>query len=408
MSVADIAHTKWEFHSLSSIIELIGGGTPKTSIPEYWNGDIPWLSVNDFAGDSRYVSSTEKHITQAGLDNSSAKLLRKGDIIISARGTVGELAQLSEPMAFNQSCYGIRGISTKIDQAFLYYLLRIVVNDLRKSAHGSVFSTITRNTFESIEVPLPPLTNQNRIAKVLGSLDDKIAVNNRIIETADCLVDALYHQVKKLPPNSTFGEEFEIYGGATPSTKNDEFWGGDIFWATPTDITALNGPWLLNTSRTITHSGLKATSSILHPENAILMTSRATIGKTALASTPITTNQGFIIIHAPKDLVPWLFSQLRNRTHEFESWANGATFLELPRGVFKTLPFIRCDKDQLAKFNTTAWPLLKHIEATQQENQTLARTRDELLPLLMSGKITVRDAEEASAEVGVDKHEVEE
>ena len=128
MSVADIAHTKWESYSLSSIIELIGGGTPKTSIPEYWNGDIPWLSVNDFAGDSRYVSSTEKHITQAGLDNSSTKLLRKGDIIISARGTVGELAQLSEPMAFNQSCYGIRGISTKIDQAFLYYLLRTVIN----------------------------------------------------------------------------------------------------------------------------------------------------------------------------------------------------------------------------------------------------------------------------------------
>ena len=191
MSVADIAHTKWESYSLSSIIELIGGGTPKTSIPEYWNGDIPWLSVNDFAGDSRYVSSTEKHITQAGLDNSSTKLLRKGDIIISARGTVGELAQLSEPMAFNQSCYGIRGISTKIDQAFLYYLLRTVINDLQKGAHGSVFSTITRSTFESIEALLPSLTNQSQIAKVLGSLDDKIAGNNKIISSSQEVMVAL-------------------------------------------------------------------------------------------------------------------------------------------------------------------------------------------------------------------------
>ena len=333
------------------------------------------------------------------------------DLLFSYETRLGEAALMPGGIkaALGRRMALLRPDTSKVDPGFLLYKWlspqwQALISE--RTLHGATVNRIPIRDIPDWPITLPPLSQQNAIASILRSLDDKIAVNNRIIETADCLVDALYHQVKKLPPNSTFGEEFEIYGGATPSTKNDEFWGGDIFWATPTDITALNGPWLLNTSRTITHSGLKATSSILHPENAILMTSRATIGKTALASTPITTNQGFIVIHAPKDLVPWLFSQLRNRTHEFESWANGATFLELPRGVFKTLPFIRCDKDQLAKFNTTAWPLLKHIEATQQENQTLARTRDELLPLLMSGKITVRDAEEASAEVGVDKHEV--
>lgn len=335
------------------------------------------------------------------------------DLLFSYETRLGEAALMPGGIkaALGRRMALLRPDTSKVDPGFLLYKWlspqwQALISE--RTLHGATVNRIPIRDIPDWPITLPPLSQQNAIASILRSLDDKIAVNNRIIETADCLVDALYHQIKKLPPNSTFGEEFEIYGGATPSTKNDEFWGGDIFWATPTDITALNGPWLLNTSRTITHSGLKATSSILHPENAILMTSRATIGKTALASTPITTNQGFIVIHAPKDLVPWLFSQLRNRTHEFESWANGATFLELPRGVFKTLPFIRCDKDQLAKFNTTAWPLLKHIEATQQENQALARTRDELLPLLMSGKITVRDAEEASAEVGVDKHEVKE
>jgi type I restriction enzyme S subunit len=95
---------------LSSIIEIISGGTPKTDVKQYWeNGTIGWLSVTDFNNDLRYVYSTEKKITVEGLNNSNTKLLRRGDIIISARGTVGALAQIGLPMCFNQSCFGIRG-----------------------------------------------------------------------------------------------------------------------------------------------------------------------------------------------------------------------------------------------------------------------------------------------------------
>ncbi|MFZ7306130.1 restriction endonuclease subunit S, partial [Avibacterium avium] len=80
---------------LSDVIEIIGGGTPKRSEPSYWNGNIPWLSVADFNNDLRFVSDTAEKITELGLKNSSTKLLKKGQIIISARGTVGCLAQLA-------------------------------------------------------------------------------------------------------------------------------------------------------------------------------------------------------------------------------------------------------------------------------------------------------------------------
>ena len=98
-------------YKLSEVMDVIGGGTPKTSKPEYWNGDIPWLSVKDFNNDYRYVYRTEKSITKEGLENSTTKLLDKGDMIISARGTVGEVASVPYPMAFNQSCYGLRAKS---------------------------------------------------------------------------------------------------------------------------------------------------------------------------------------------------------------------------------------------------------------------------------------------------------
>lgn len=167
--------------NLIEIIDLIGGGTPKTSCPEYWNGDIPWLSVKDFNNNSRYVYSTEKHITALGLDNSSTKMLQKDDIIISARGTVGEMAMIPFPMAFNQSCYGIRGKEC-VDKVFLYYLIKNAVFKLKSITHGSVFDTITRDTFAQIEVELPDIISQQRIASLLADIDDKIELNTAINE----------------------------------------------------------------------------------------------------------------------------------------------------------------------------------------------------------------------------------
>jgi type I restriction enzyme, S subunit len=177
--------------SLGGKIELIGGGTPKTTNPSFWDGDIPWLSVVDFGGDSRWVNNAEKKITKLGLENSSTKLLDVDDIIISARGTVGELAQLARPMAFNQSCYGVRA-REGIDQSYLYYLLKHSIGDLQRQAHGGVFSTITRETFNHIEVDLPNLKTQKRIADVLGTIDEKIVLNRKMNETLEQMGQVLF------------------------------------------------------------------------------------------------------------------------------------------------------------------------------------------------------------------------
>ena len=170
---------EWLKTSLIDIVELIGGGTPKTSKAEYWGGNINWLSVKDFNNENRYVYSTEKTITEEGLNNSSTKLLRKDDIIISARGTVGELAMIPFPMAFNQSCYGIRA-KDGINSTFLYYLIKHSVRRLKAMTHGSVFDTITRDTFANIEVAIPDIETQHHVAKMLADIDDKVENNQRI------------------------------------------------------------------------------------------------------------------------------------------------------------------------------------------------------------------------------------
>src|SRR5699024_3487640 len=172
----------------------ISGGTPKTTEPKYWeNGNIGWLSVTDFNNDDRYVYTSEKKITQLGVEESSTKLLGRGDIIISARGTVGVLAQIGKPMCFNQSCFGIRGKEEIVDTDFLYYALKNYVEHIIRRSHGSVFNTINLASFRLMELEIPNLiSTQKRIAKTLSDLDAKIELNNKINQELEAMAKTLY------------------------------------------------------------------------------------------------------------------------------------------------------------------------------------------------------------------------
>jgi len=167
----------WEIRSLGQLFNIIGGGTPKTSNPEYWDGNIPWFSVADTprSGDV-FVIETDKSITQAGVDGSSARLIPKGTTIISARGTVGNLAIAGRDMTFNQSCYGLRG-TEGVGDYFVYLTTMQMVEQLKALAHGSVFSTITRQTFEAIRRPTPPTVILREFEKSVAACFDQILAN---------------------------------------------------------------------------------------------------------------------------------------------------------------------------------------------------------------------------------------
>lgn len=143
----------WNCQPLDSLIDLIGGGTPKTTNAEYWSGSIPWFSVVDAPNITDvFVVDTVKHISHLGLQESSTKMLPLGATIITARGTVGKCAMVGMSMAMNQSCYGLIG-KKGISNTFVYYTIRQKVTALQRNGHGSVFNTITRDTFKNIFTP---------------------------------------------------------------------------------------------------------------------------------------------------------------------------------------------------------------------------------------------------------------
>ena len=408
---------EWKTYRYTEIADLIGGGTPKTSEPLYWDGDIPWLSVKDFVGDSKYVFSTEKHITKLGLENSSTKLLQKDDIIISARGTVGEMAMIPFPMSFNQSCFGIRANGDLVDPHFLYYYTKTKVNELKGNSHGSVFDTITRATFDNIICLLPPLEEQRRIAGILGAIDDKIENNRRINTNLELQAQALYKQwfvdfefpneegkpykssggkmvdseLGQIPEGWSVGklEDIgDIIGGGTPSKAVAEYYTKNgIAWITPKDLSVSHSKFTSKGETDITELGYKNSSAKIIPRGSVLFSSRAPIGYISIAKNDICTNQGFKSVVPNNGCTAFVYYFLLSNTENIESKATGSTFKEASGALMKSLELVIPSEDILEKFEKIMSPIFELQEKFEAENETLTTLRDTLLPKLMNGEI---------------------
>ncbi len=185
----------WEACPLSEKIELLSGGTPKTSEPTYWGGDIPWYSVRDAPSETDvWVIHTDKHVTKLGIANSAAQVFPEKTTIISARGTVGKLALTAVPMAMNQSCYGVRGI-TGYGDYFTYYSLREATAQLQQRTHGTVFDTITTETFKTLDCIFPTPTITVAFDKLVEPLLGQIRANLNQSGTLAILRDTLLPQL---------------------------------------------------------------------------------------------------------------------------------------------------------------------------------------------------------------------
>lgn len=384
---------EWKECKLTEIMDLIGGGTPKTSNPDYWDGDIPWISVKDFNGERRYVGDTEKKITKLGLENSSTKILSKGDIIISARGTVGELAIIPSDMAFNQSCYGLRA-KDFVDSCFLYYLLKQSVNILKHNTHGSVFDTITRETFENISVKLPPLPTptQQKIAAILSSLDDKIELNNKINTNLEQQARTLFKNwfVDFEPFGGKMPEEWkvgklsdiaEITMGQSPDGKSyNEDGIGTVFYQGRAEFGTR-----FPTRRLFTTEPKRIAKKF-----DTLMSVRAPVGDTNIANEDCCIGRGLAAIHSKdnhQSFVHYTVLSLRSQLDVFNG--EGTVFGCINRDALNNMEVVIPAKDDLDKFEKIVASLDADIFNRSEENDRLKIIRDTLLPKLMNGEIEV-------------------
>lgn len=384
---------------LSDVMDLIGGGTPKTSKADYWNGTIPWLSVKDFNNGFRYVYETEKTITELGLENSSTKLLQKGDVIISARGTVGEIATIPFPMAFNQSCYGLRAKRGIVTSDYLYYLIKHNVSVLKKNTHGSVFDTITRNTFDNIEVEIPSIKIQEKIASILSDYDEKIELNNAINNNLEQQTQAIF---------KSWFVDFELNYGIKPSD-----WKVSQLGSIAKISTEVFSP-AKNPNVEVEHYSIPAYDEKRYPvfetSNGIksnkyrLSSNSVMISKLnpdtkriwrpyCISDNPICSTE--FIVYEPinplnRDFIYSIIDSIGFSAF-LCSHTTGSTNSRqrATPSITLTYDIIVPDEKTIQAFCSIVSPMYDTIENNIKENQKLAETRDKLLPKLMSGKLDV-------------------
>jgi type I restriction enzyme S subunit len=185
---------EWETKSINDLADVIGGGTPDTTVKSYWDGGIQWFTPSEI-GKNKFVDASLRTITEDGLNNSSAKLLPPNTILLSSRATIGECSLSLRECATNQGFQSL--VSKKCNVDFLYYLIQTKKKDLIRKSCGSTFLEISANEVRKIQVSVPSDVEQQKIAGLLSLIDKRIATQNKIIEKYESLIQAIIYKTKR-------------------------------------------------------------------------------------------------------------------------------------------------------------------------------------------------------------------
>lgn len=381
--------SKWEEKQLGSVCsEIFSGGTPSTLYPEYWNGEIPWLSSGETS--RRYIYNTEKTITELGAQNSSTRLAKNGDIVIACAGqgkTRGQVSTIKRDMYINQSVIAIRGDSKNADTDFIYYNLLLRYDELRYlSDASSTRGSITTEMLKKLKIILPDLPTQQRIADILSTYDDLIENNNKRIALLEKAAQELYKE---------WFVRFRFPGHETTKFVNGlpEGWEvkkvkslvnrlpfGTLY---KSENTLPEGKVIVIDQSQDAYAGFHndAPSHIASIENPIALFGDHSC-KYQLMITPFSLSENVVPYTAKGDMLTvYLYYSLCGlvETSEYKRhWKElmSKKVLVAPHDLQKNFSIFLKDK-------------LLLIESLKEQNFNLAKQRDLLLPRLMSGKLEV-------------------
>ena len=170
---------KWNEKRIKDIAKVVGGGTPKTENDDYWDGDINWFTPSEIG--KKYVYESQRKITDEGLQNSSAKLLPEGSILLSTRATIGEVSISKNKTTTNQGFQSLI-VNQEYNNEFIYYLLNLYKREMIKHSSGSTFLEISKKEVEKINIKVPNLEEQDKIANFISLIDKKIEIKEKEVE----------------------------------------------------------------------------------------------------------------------------------------------------------------------------------------------------------------------------------
>ena len=397
--------TNWKHIKLGNISEVIGGGTPSTKNYDFWNGNIPWLTPKDLSGyNNRYISRGERNITKLGLQNSSARMLPKGAVLLTSRAPIGYIAIAENDVCTNQ---GFKSIVLKDGYCpeFFYYLLKNNIDYIVGMGSGSTFAEISGTQVKNLEFTVPPLDVQKKIAGVLGALDDKIELNNRINNNLEQQAQALF---------KSWFVDFEPFGGTMPKDWKES----DIYSISNIIYGAPFASKLFNTEkkglpiiriRDLKNQHSDTYTEEIHPKAYIIKAGDIVVGMDGEFRPYIwgndegLLNQRVCVFENKRSLGKmFLYLTIKPLLNRVEQTEVATTVIHIGKQDFDAFRFSMPSNSILDKFDAVTQPIYNKIVSNSLENTRLASLRDTLLPKLMSGEIDVSNVD-ISALTSADK-----
>lgn len=356
-------------------------------------GDIPFYKISTFGNKADAYISRDLYEKYKAL----YPYPEKDDVLISAAGTVGKAVIFDGKDSYFQdsNIVWLKVNKDLVDRKFLWWFYRSYPWE---ALEGTTIQRLYNNIILKTSINLPSIPEQKEIAQTLSTFDTYIDDLSELIEKKknirDGALEDLISGKTRLGgfegdwQDTTIGDCVYILQGGTPSTTNANYWNGNIVWVTPSEITKLKGMFISDSERKITEAGLKNSSAQILPAGTILLCSRATIGELAIASKPMTTNQGFknLVCKVGIDNVfmAYLLSTLKDI---MISKAKGTTFLELSKKALETIKVKIPKYEEQQAIASVLTVMDKEIEHLEAERDKMIQIREGAMDDLLTGRV---------------------
>ena len=399
----------WQTIAIKDLGRVVTGRTPSSNNPGHFGEGYPFITPSDIALDNRNIE-TERFVSEEGKESLERILLPKGSICFVCIGaTIGKICMTSRPSFTNQQINSVVVDESKHDSRFAFYALTRQGGNAKALAGGAATPIINKSAFSEIELDLPDLPTQRKIAGILSAYDDLIENNLRRIKILEQMAQSLYREwfvhfrfpghesatykdseLGRIPEGwevKAASDISQITIGKTPPRKESQWFTNStegIPWISIRDMN--QGRFVLNTSEGLTGEAVSKFNVKRVPDGTVLLSFKLTVGKVCVTVGEMLTNEAIAHFHLPNGsaITPaYLLAYLSN--FEFETLGSTSSIGRATNSqVIKKMPILVPPKGILSDFNKLAEPSYSSVRSMMQRNQTLRRTRDLLLPKLLS------------------------
>ncbi|MEQ8146831.1 restriction endonuclease subunit S [Streptomyces sp. OP7] len=373
----------WQNLNIGQLGRVVTGSTPRTGDAAAWGDEIDFVTPTEMSYSDREPSKCRK-LSASGMAALQRRVIPAGSTLFVCIGfSTGKVSQIFRPAITNQQVNALIPNPSVVNERFAYYLLRYKSADIRAIANGSTTPIVNKSMFQAVDVLLPSRREQEAIADVLGVLDDKIAVNERIATTADELAGALFRACPTRAPRLIVDVASITMGQSPPGeTYNEEGEGVPFYQGTRDFGLRYPGPRVWCTA--VTRRAY---------ENDVLVSVRAPVGEINVASEECGIGRGVAAVRSTQ-YPHILLHALSSDPAVWQPYeAAGTVFGSINKKQFSQLEVSWPGDSLIGSLEEKLKALDDRLRQASEESAALATLRDTLLPQLMSGRLRVKDAE---------------